>query len=167
MITYDPLIQRVALKFPGKYRIKRCDKFVYDIDREAIDYHIEFCTKNFTEVPGRVWSEIFNNNNDNPNNWPSIFRKAQKTDRDNEIISKFVGRWREDNVFSSLTGLISRNLPESFGFWKWPYYARLFFSFENRDAMREYLKEYPDLDIEPGFVIYYKGDTKKSFKMFH
>ncbi len=42
-----------------------------------------------------------------------------------------------------------------------------FFSFENRDAMQEYLEEFPDLDIEPGFVIYYKGDTKKSFKMFH
>jgi hypothetical protein len=47
-----------------------------------------------------------------------------------------------------------------------PYYARLFFSFEYRDNMKQYLSEYPDLDIEPGFVIYYFGDTNDSFEMF-
>jgi hypothetical protein len=31
--------------------------------------------------------------------------------------------------------------------------------------MKEYLKEYPDLDIEPGFVIYYQGDTIDSIEM--
>ena len=152
-------------RFTGKYRIKNCNNFQYEIDHDAINYHIDFCKTNYPKVPENIWKEIFLNNNDNKKNWPSIFRKKQKTARDNEIIHKFVGRWRADTVASPFLGFLTRSLPNWMGYWKWDYYARIFFSFENRDNMKEYLDEYPDLLPEPGFVVYFNGSTSDSFDM--
>lgn len=165
--TVDATLKKlVAKNSMCKYRIKTCSNFKYGLDREAIDYHINFCKKEYKYVSEETWTQIFNNNNDNDNNWPSIFRKANKTSRENEIIQKFIGRWRADSAFSPLVGALTRNMPSSWGLWKWPYYARLFFSFEFRDTMKDYLEEFPDLCPEPGFVIYFYGDTPYSFDMF-
>jgi hypothetical protein len=117
-MAFDPMVQRVALQFPGKYRIKHCDNFQYEIDKEAIDYHITFCTKTYTQLPENVWKAIFHNNNDNKKNWPSLFRKKQKTNKEKEILKKLVGRWRLDNAFSSFHGFLSRSLQEFMGYWK-------------------------------------------------
>lgn len=167
MMSFDEQLKNFVYdsEFSAKYRIKTCKYFKYEIDRDAIDYHITFCTENYSKVPRKIWEEIFNNNNDNKKNWPSIFRKEEKTDRDNEIIRKFFGRWRRDHFYSPVLGFVTRNLPDKMGLWRWDFYARIFFSFDNRDNLREYLDEYPDLLPEPGFVIYYRKDTYKSFDM--
>ena len=109
MISYDSKLRELIIKFSGKYRIKHCNYFKYDIDKEAIEYHIGFCTRRFNNVPEKAWREIFYNNNDNKNGWPSIFRKKEKTDKENEIIRKFIGRWREDSVISPFVGLLTRS----------------------------------------------------------
>ena len=168
MMKFDELLKDLVYidKFNGKVRIKNCDNFQYEIDREAIAYHISYCTDNYPKVPKNVWEEIYHNNNDNKKNWPSIFRKKQKTARDKEIISKYIGRWRwKDNFLSPFIGAVLRVTPSFIGLWRWNYYARLFFSFENRDNMKEYLDEYPDLLPEPGFVVYYNGDPYDTFDM--
>ena len=166
MLAYDPLITAFVRKFTGKYRIKNCNNFQYEIDHEAINYHIEFCNSHYPEIPKNIWKEIFQNNNDNIKNWPSIFRKKNKTQKEIDIIKKYVGRWRPDNWLSPFIGFFTRSLPDTFGLWKWPYYARLFFSFEFRDKMKEYIEEYPDLVPEPGFVVYFHSDTFDTFDMY-
>lgn len=165
-LNIDDILKKLVAKTSMcRYRIMNCSNFKYGIDKEAVDYHINFCKHNYNDVSEETWAKIFLNNNDNTKNWPSIFRKTNKTRRETEIIKKFVGRWRADSVLSPLVGALTRNMPESWGMWKWPYYARLFFSYEFRDAMKEYLHEYPDLVPEPGFVIYY-FDTSNTFERY-